>query len=180
MQNKWVLIKLYISDSLCSFSLSPVCLFPSSLRLLMINCNHKSLASLLESRQLTLCTPVPYSLCQTQLCFYFHYPSFYFLYRPLLEFAKSSGIPIPTLKMCNICCGGCSSTEEMVTCNKAHSTLVWEAASSQNATECPPIEAVVCITWIWGNSFFAFRQRNLQPVCLAATALFSVWPLAEL
>lgn len=180
MQNKGVLIKLYISDSLCSFLLSLVCLFSSSLRLLMINCNHKSLASLLESRQLTPCTQVPYSFIQTHLCFYFHYLSFYFLYRALPDFAKSSGIPNPIPKLCNICGGVCSSIEELVTWDKVHSTLVWKAVSSRNATECPAIEAAVCITWRWGNSFLAFRQCNLQPVCLAATALFSVWPLAEL
>lgn len=88
MQNKGVLTQIYISDSLCSFLLSLVCLFPSSLRLLMVDCNHKPIASFLESRQLTPCSQVPYSFSQTQFCFYFHYLSFYFLHRPLLQFAK--------------------------------------------------------------------------------------------
>lgn len=91
MQNKGVLIKIYTSDSLCSFWLSLICLFPSSLRLLMINCSHKSLPSLLESRQLTPCTQVLHSFSQTQFWFFFHYLSFYlliFFYRVLLQFAK--------------------------------------------------------------------------------------------
>lgn len=98
MQNKGVLIKNYISDSLCSFLLSLVCLFQSSLKLLMINCSHKSIASLLESRQLTPCTQVPYSFSQTQFCFYFHYLSFYFIYRYFLQFSKIIWNFSPNLK----------------------------------------------------------------------------------
>lgn len=120
---------------------------------------------------------------KTETVFFYSSIIFYFLSRPLLQFAKSSWIltSVPKILQSLWWCALWGPSKVHVTWDQVHSILVWKAAYSQNATECPEIEVIVCIIWRWGNSFFAFEQSNLQSVCLAAAAaLFPGWPLADL